>query len=409
MLLGAAGTSAPRAEIAPGPEAFALRGFGSLIATKTSDERVGWRVQNQPIEQARHQAGEWSLGPESVLGVQADLYPQSQLAATLQVLAMNRDHGHGEAAVELAFLRYRFAPEWQLRLGRIWTPSFLNSETRYVGYANTTIRNTNYTLYQITNLDGGDLRWQRRLASGNLTLSAYLGKNRYSLPNSASGAEDFYQLPFIGGGFVAWEDRNWLLRSSYTKIELQRRGAANASLLAVTVPALRAAAASGKCAICADEADKWARTWTGVDYRVATVAARYSAGAWVISGEYINRSTDGTFPDVDAFDLEINYRWRDWTPYFDYLGAWSSSNNKPVFTQPQFAALNRSYAAGHIDRTILTAGLKYDLSENFSVRAEVARIRFADPLAGVGFAPVQVGATLPENYTVTSIAVDVLF
>jgi hypothetical protein len=392
------------------PPVWSLKGFGSLVATRTTDDRVGWRVQNQPIDQARAHAGNWTFSAESLVGIQADVFAHRDWSGTVQVLAMDRSRGRVEPAVELAFLRHEVTPEWQIRLGRIWTPSFMNSETRYVGYANTTVRNTNYTLYQITNLNGGDVRYKTRLADGNAMASAYYGSNHYALPDNAAGQDDYFNLPLIAGGFVSWERGEWLIRGSYTRIDLARHGAANTGILNTTVPALKAAAADGSCDICANEARKWARVWDGTDYRVATLASKYTGQNWSVSAEAVQRTTDGIFPDTRGWDLEFNWFAGPLTCYADYLRAWSYSNNKPVFSLPQFASLNRTYAAGKIDREITTLGIKYHLSENFAVRGEVAHIRFDDPLAGVGFAPLSTGATgLPGSYNLLSMTLDFVF
>lgn len=387
------------------------RGFGSVVATKTNDARVGWRVQNQPLGQAQEDASHWAVNNESILGVQADINEHHDLSGSVQVLATNRSHGYFEPAIELAFLRYKFNPQWQMRLGRIWTPSFMNSETRYIGYSNTTLRNTNYTLYQITNLNGADLQYAQPFASGTLNTAVYYGMNTYQLPNNA-GKDDYYELPQIAGGYVAWEKGELLLRSSFTRIILERHGAATESISTVTVPALRSAYAGGTCPMCADEADRWERVRSGVQYNVFTLAGRYGWDNFTASAEYILRDTNSTFPRASGLNVDLAYTLGKWMPYTQLLTLKSLSNNQPVFpgSLPQFSSLNASYAAGKIDREILTLGLKYDLAKNVSMRAEAMQLWFHDPKAGVGFAPKAVGVTaLPDSYRVYSLALDFLF
>lgn len=391
---------------------FAIRGFGSLTATKTSDDGVGWRVQNQPIDQARQYAGKWALNAESIVGVQADVNSEKDLSGSVQVVATNRSHGNIEPAFELAFLRYQFNPQWQTRIGRIWTPSFMNSETRYIGYSNTSLRNTNYTLYQITNLNGADLQYRTPIGSGNLNIAGYYGVNHYQLPDNAAGKDDYFNLPQILGGYLSWENENLLLRSSFTRITLARAGAATTSTLTVTVPKLRAAAANGSCTICANEALKWERTRSGVQYDVFTMAAKYSWQNVTSSAEYIWRNTDSIFPKAAGFDVELAANFGRWTPYLGYMSLVSLSNNRPVFSAnlPQFSGLNASYTAGKIDRQIVTAGIKFDLVKNLSLRAELMQFRFESPAAGVGFAPLVIGSKgLPDKYRLTSVSLDFLF
>ncbi|MBC7916597.1 MAG: hypothetical protein H7Y28_02190 [Rhodoferax sp.] len=389
-----------------------LKGFGSIVATRTTDSGVGWRVQNQPIDQARASAGRWALEPESLIGLQVDMRPYEDLSATVQIIATNRSRGYAEADAELAFVRYKFSPQLQMRVGRIWTPAFMNSETRYIGYANSTLRDTNYTLYQITNLNGADARLTTTLGDGTANASVYFGENRYQLPDSASGKEDHFELPRIVGGFVAWEDERLFLRSSFTRIILARRGDANSAILATTVPALRAAAANGTCTVCAEEAGKWERVWSGVSYDVFTLGARYSKDDVTVSAEYILRDTDGTFPRASGWALEVSRSMGSWTPYLGWSTLRTTSNNAPVFPAnlAQFAGLNAAYAAGAVDRSLTTVGLKWSLSRSLALRAEAMDVRFISPKAGVGFAPVVVGAPgLPERYSVLSASVDFLF
>jgi hypothetical protein len=391
---------------------FDFHGFASIVATKTSDASVGWRVQNQPITSARNQAGSWSFSPESLLGMQMDFQAHSDVSASLQLIYSNGNKGHFEPSIELAFLRYRLTPQSQIRIGRIWTPAFMNSETRYVGFSNTVIRNTNYTLYQITSLNGGDIQWNRPFLNGTLSSNIYLGMNRYPLPDNIAGQDDFFQLPMVAGGFLSWENNNWLFRTGFTRINLQRRGAANEGLLAQTVPALKSAFANGNCAICGTEADKWARVWTGVRYDVSTLSTRYTNNGFTISSEYILRDTDSIFPKASAIDVDMSYNRGSWTPYVNFAKVKSKSNNQTVFSKDltQFAGLNNTYLAGKIDRNILTLGAKYEISHHASLRGEVMNIRFQSPKAGVGFAPAKLGVNgLPESYNVFSITADFLF
>jgi hypothetical protein len=389
-----------------------VRGFGSIVATKTSNGNVGWRVQNQPINQARDYAGAWALNAESIIGVQADINSHQDISGSVQVIATNRNHGNVEPAVELAFLRYQPSPDWQFRLGRIWTPSFMNSETRYIGYSNTVFRNTNYTLYQITNLNGVDAQYSRSLGKGNFKLASYVGKNNYQLPNNAVGKDDYFELPSIIGSYAAWENESWLLRSSFTRINLARHGAANSSILESTVPALKAAYANGSCTICNVEADKWARVWTGVRYDVFTMAAKYNWNNVNLSSEYIWRNTNSTMPKATGVDVEVSSNIGRFTPYLSYTMLRSKSNNAAIFPSAltQFSSLNASYEAGKIDRDIITVGTKIDIAKNLSLRGEMMEIRFDSKKAGVGFAPTKDASKgLPPSYQVMSFAVDFLF
>ncbi len=114
---------------------------------------------------------------DSNLGLQLSVRATDWLSATVQGLAVQRDRGEIKLEPEWAFAKVQPLTGLTLRVGRMALPTFLVSDSRNVGYANTWLRAPNevYGLAMMRRMDGADLSYSRAVGPVNLTATVLAG------------------------------------------------------------------------------------------------------------------------------------------------------------------------------------------------------------------------------------------
>jgi hypothetical protein len=158
-----------------------LSGFGTLgVVTSDNDESAFVR-DGAPSGATR--TASWKV--DSKLGMQVDVKATSWLSATLQVLAEQRYEPKVTADFEWAFVKLTPVDGLNVRLGRIAPALFMASDSRNVGYANTTVRMPNevYSLAGLKRMKGGDVSYRFNVAGTSLTVAALAGESQYTNAN----------------------------------------------------------------------------------------------------------------------------------------------------------------------------------------------------------------------------------
>ena len=196
---------------------FQLRGFGSLSATYSDSETLGFRrdlTQEGHTDQLRYE-------PDSVLGLQADMQITDKLKGSLQLVGKDRVNNKFSDSIEWASLSYDFNNTWNIRLGRIGSDLTLIGDVGNISYAYSWVRPPVefYGFIPFYHYDGLELLYRNSVGDGFLSTRVFYGTsdNTFSYGSSQS---DFDLSPFTGVG-LRYEKGNLTLRAAYayTKIK----------------------------------------------------------------------------------------------------------------------------------------------------------------------------------------------
>ncbi|GLS92381.1 hypothetical protein GCM10007916_34520 [Psychromonas marina] len=130
--------------------------FGSTSITTTDNET--------PIYINREINDETCFDCDTTLGLQLDYQFLNNFTTSIQVVKRPQDNW-SEPALEWLHLGYSFS-QFDIKIGRLRTPTFLDSEYYYVGHAYTTARPSNEVYDSqlgVTSYDGLTLKWQGEL------------------------------------------------------------------------------------------------------------------------------------------------------------------------------------------------------------------------------------------------------
>jgi len=362
-----------------------LSGFGTLGAAWNSTDEAGFtRDASQPHGATRTPDGR----VDSRLGLQADGTLSSTLRGTLQVVSKYNYDGTFRPEFAWAFLGWAPVPEIEARAGRLGIESFMNADSRDVGYSYLWVRPPVecFGLIPITRMDGADLTGTIQLGgSATLRLKAFYG----AIVSEQIPVTGYPNLDLsgdrIGGAIAEVQGGPWRARMAYARFQVRKGfpppvsnlpGYLDTYATLLGDPGLTQTAAG---AALKDGVFQWYSA--GVTYeegRVQGQAVLNHLGSDKIS-----------IPASWAGFVSLGCRLGQVTPYglfsriasrqqgLPYLGA------LPYLPGPQAAqvvsAVAQLAAANEDTRSTVAAGLRWDWHANLDCKFQVERIHAANP------------------------------
>jgi Gram-negative porin len=167
-------------------------GFGTLGGVVTNNDDVNFRRDQQPDGATKT----IDTGVDTDLGVQMNVQATSWLSATVQGLALKRYEHEKNMEIEWAFLKATPLPGLSVRAGRMAMSTFLVSDSRNVGYANTWLRAPNevYGLALLPRIEGGDVSYTREFGGVHVTGTATAGHSEANVVGQRIAMHDVHGL-----------------------------------------------------------------------------------------------------------------------------------------------------------------------------------------------------------------------
>ncbi len=406
---------------------FAFKGFGTISASRTYTDSAGYVNAVQPAKAGR--PDQWTFSPETLLGAQLDIAPKSDVSATVQVIAKHRNTDQVQADVEWAFIKYQFHPSWRLRAGRVLTPAFMDSEYRYVGYANTYVRPAQeiYAQYPLSTHDGLDINYRASVGGGIVNLTGYAGTAKIDGPANPDGSLAFtYGSTDLKGFRAAWENESLNLSAGITRVTSAGiSGAGTTPLLSVLTAAKAASANFGAvCPSCQNAVT--ALTTTLIDasgvFTVMDVGARYTMDDWVFWGEYATtRPNEALFRSTNLFTLGASRTFGNFTPFVTVSRAtWLESGSNAAVSAAEIAAIpaqplrvalnayNATVMPPDNSRHSVAVGTRWDVAKNIALKGELWRVSLDSPVNAPVF-PMAAGVPRETSFNVVTFALDFVF
>lgn len=309
----------------------------------------------------------WGIGNDTRLGVQVSADVTAQTTAVLQVISEYQSDNTYRPLVEWANVKHAISPDLYLRAGRIALPTFLNSDTRKVGYSYPWVHPPLelYRQLAITNSDGADVMYRFSVGEAGNTLKALVGRNSIDRINTVSTARNLW------GVFDTLEIDAWTLHLSY-----QERESSSFNRLTGVAGA-------------------WIKNSD------LSVGVLYDPGTWFVASEWIQRQS--TTKNA-AFYVSAGQRFDKLTPFLTYSQGSPASflPNTPPPTAAAVQSAKRSQSA-------ISVGLRWDVMRNLDCKVQYDRIQLGDNSSGY-LVNVPLNTILyGVKFHVVSLALDFLF
>jgi predicted porin len=348
------------------PSMFKLGGFGTLGVSHSS-QSLGDYILDSTQPKGAGRNGSWFAGNDSRLGAQLTANVTANVSGVVQVISEYQADGTYRPAVEWANVKYAFSPDAYVRIGRIALPTFLNSDSRKVGYSYPWIHPPVdlYRVLSITNSDGIDAMYRFQIGEAGNAIKILNGKNTIDRPTSISESQDMW------GVFDTLEYGSALLRVGY-----QKRIASSYNLLTGVQGA-----------------------W--VPNSDLSLGASYDPGNWFVMSEWIQRKST---TKLSAMYVSAGVRVDKFTPYLTY-----SNNGRgsflPGFPPPTAA----SVLSANRSQSTTSMGVRWDFMKHADFKVQYDLVKLSDSSNGY-LANLPVNTVLyGTSFHVVSAVVDFVF
>jgi len=333
---------------------FSYSGFSTAAYAQsdTDEANVGYAAQPDGIN------SDGSFETDSKVGVQATARFNDLVSATVQGVAYADMTGDWKPRLDWAYVRLQALRNLSLRAGYLRAPTFMYSDSVFIGYANVWVRPPLevYNLSPVYQMRGIDATWRTTVGPVQVAVNPYFGDAEVDVPTGTIEVPEWYGLATTA------EYGSLMVRVGYSEVEL---GTSPRSQLGPLADTLRSIPAS-LCGACASEADHLDLKGTKIEY--FNVGAQFDDGANFAAAEYGKAST-GNYIIVGKSGGYATYghRFGNFMPYATYSllrrDQITQSNSIPAVgpLAALNAAVNGVLASSNGDQDSYGIGVRYEL------------------------------------------------
>lgn len=350
---------------------FSYSGFSTAAYAQTDTDLadVGYTSQLDGIDEG----GSFEI--DSKIGLQVTAKFNDVISATVQGVGYADLTGDWEPHLDWAYVRAQATQSLSFRAGYLRTPTFMYSDSVFIGYANVWIRPPLevYNLSPVYQLRGGDATYRKQFGQVLLTVNPYYGDSEVKLGSGEIDVEHWAGLATTinVGSFQA--------RVGYNRADVAMESQELASL----TTALRAVPAAF-CGGCAAEADKL--TVDGAMIENFNVGVQYDDGSNFLASEYGSaRSDQGGYlmPDRSSAYLTYGRRFGNLMPYATVAGLrrHEATSSNAIPAAGPLSALNAAVntlidTVGAADQDSYSVGVRYELPSFSVVNGALVKLQF---------------------------------
>ena len=395
---------------------FNFSGFGTL-GVAHSDNRGADYYGNLMQPNGPGASMPVSAGVDTKLGLQGSVNFGHGFSAVVQAVFDHRLDNTYSPKAEWANLKYQFNEDWYVRVGRVQAPTFMVSDYRNVGYAQTAGRMPfdGYALNPQNHSDGIDIGGKFKIADGVLNAQFTVG----SVKEKISGSKGLIESGDVKGREAlvnfTYELGPHLLRAGYGRYKMDTVPSPPDMVLLYENLARTLGPSMGYPVPNIVVHDGRTIVW-GLGYA-------YDPGNWLLQTEYVSRKGEGLLvKDIDAWYVLAGYRIGKLTPYASYSeakdkepGARAPAVGAGPLALPAFIinSADTLVAGKGIDKTA-SVGVRWDFYKNMALKLQYEHIRKdgspASPNVGSVFTNWQTNwTTTPQTVNLTSLVLDFVF
>jgi hypothetical protein len=350
---------------ATGAADFYISGFGTLGISCFSNSEADFRRDDVSKGPGRTSRCTGEL--DSKVGIQGDWGLTDTLEASLQATAIHNADDNFKPQLTLANLRWQFADNWKVRIGRMQNPNFIYSEYRNVNYAQPWARPPGevYNMLPTFLHDGIEFLYSSKFNDWKLLYHMGIAQSDFNFPlsNTSQSLDVTIQTSYLN---ISAEKGSWLLKAGVAP----SRSDATSPMVESLLTGLRAA---GQWTLADDIEIK------NKSYTLYSVGVNYDDGNWLFAGELLTRPTGGFVQQPTTAYLSIAKRFGPWAPYASIArltGRQDDAHNTLPAAHPLFAQVEGLLSSTHdLDRTTLSLGVSREITDQFTLKVQADFIK----------------------------------
>lgn len=386
---------------------FVVRGFATLGLARFSNPDVG---VVSAFDQRKPVFDSWSADLDSVAGAQMQWNMGERDHLLVQAVARA---GTGWRVVpSLVFWQHRWDGGVRLRLGRIGSPIFRDSDIHHIGYASKTVRPALPVYAKInafSSLDGGELAWQTGIGELSAEVSLHAGASGYRHRVYREGISDLdVDIRDMHGFTTSLRYDNWSARLGRTVVGRFSARSPVSDMLDSAID-VQAAALRGMGRASQGKAIEGYHSSDGNAPNYTSFALGWASSDWHVDGE-------GTRAEYDSPTIGKHSAWqftiaRAFGPLMPYVFTARQTVRQPQLVEAAFAAtgisaqLDGGLAAtregviasrrdGDLTMRSVGVGVRYDYREGVAFKLQAERIHYGSRVtASPGISRAEGGAS----------------
>jgi hypothetical protein len=357
---------------------FSYNGFStaSYSQTDTDQAQVGFSGQPEGID------SRGTLGFDSKLGVQLTAKFNDIFSATAQGVAYADLTSDWQPHLDWAYVRAQVTASMSARAGYLRTPTFMFSDSVFVGYSNLWLRAPLeiYNQSPAYQLRGADLNWRGNVGPITMGVQPFFGESHVDTKytDELTGETTRTTLHATGwtGLVVTAEHGSLSLRAAWSRMKIETDIPAVQRL----IDALESIPAAF-CPGCATLAE--GMHFKGARFRSVSFGAQYDDGLNIAIGEYAKRTDDGTLVSADVHGAYLTYG-RRFGNFMPYLTAAIHRVDSPMTTDAIPAVGPLAELAAGVNQTIgnssdqnsYSAGLRFELPSFSVIKGALLKLQY---------------------------------
>ncbi len=376
-------------------------GFGTLGAVHVRGNGATFiRDMTQP-KGANNQGISFDI--DSRLGLQVNYAISDNFEAVAQIVSRYRQENDFKPELTWGFLKYTYGDLLEARAGRTGFDAYIGSDTRDVGYSFLWSRPPvdYYGALLFPFQDGWDVVLRTSLGDGIVRTKFYTGIIRQetsSLMQQTQWAGNPPPMPSLGatqqldksritGGYFEYQDNHWTGRFGLAELQLTRDNPSGNMIVPLFNGAAAAAFAQGNTAL-GNYMTRFANaTRVGDSHvRFKNIELVYEDGPLKMQGAISRMTTSSlVIPQLRSAFISTGYRFGRFTPYgvisriradkhHEPAEMTRLGESNPVFTDTAQFIL----ATAATNQNTYTLGLRYDLTDNMSLKLQSDFVRNKD-------------------------------
>jgi hypothetical protein len=411
LALGAAASNA-----ADFDDMVSVRGFGTfgvMHSTEDQADVLGSVFQPDGAGYTR----DWDMRSDTKLAGQVDVRFTDKLSFTVQALSQYQHDRTFAPQIEWANLKYAFNSDLSVRVGRIALPTFMISDSRMIGYANTFVRPPEevYQVSSITSNDGVDVSYSFKTGGVKNTMQAFYGISEADLPAGNVEADSVYGLNYLA------EAGSASFRVGYIRMQLDLNVPSTDPLIeglqgfGALLNSFGLTNSGGQALALASKYDL-----QNAKLSFLSIGGSYDPGSWFVMSEAIDFGGDTFLSDMRAGYITAGARLGKVTPYavvskvkafIDYEDGISTAGMPVPLAMGAMglsAGVNQSLNQFRGSQQSAAVGVRWDGFTNIALKGQYNYVDIGDNSNGM-LGNVQPGFEQGGNYSLFSLSVDFIF
>ncbi|KOE86853.1 hypothetical protein ACS86_04360 [Vibrio alginolyticus] len=345
-------------------DSIKFNGFFSVGVTRSSN-KLGYASSSDS----------YSFDELSLVGLQAEFSLADKTSFVTQLIARGSDDFSPD--IEWAYLKHTFDNYVTVRAGKLRVPLYMYSDYIDVGFAQPWARppievygNVPFNSYL-----GGDIAYDVEMDESTLYLQAFAGQSQTSDNNT--------EYNYMYGASLGWNYDYLAIRAVYGTTKITSGDSVFKQVIAP---------------------DTIAKFYgTGLSY---------DNGSLLFVTELTRTEVEGQYSDVDSAYATLGYRIQSWVPYVSVATLRTKDDDERIGKLINTGAANIPSAwLFDAERNAYSAGVRYDLLSNLSIKADVTMIdNFGDTSGLIGSTNFgNTGKALEDDSLIYSIRLDGVF